>query len=549
MKLKRVSQGFSAVSFLQSLETAPGETRPAHTKPIIEIDSQGMITALPQPERSSAELWEALSRLYEVLANKVVINHSLDMNFGASGLQQVALDETSMRHGIARASTSYASAILLPVLNFVVGRIVLIKGGPGQGKTQIVTALMYASGMDPEVIKECLLQCYPGRTYEQLVGIALPKSLMEAEGIEDFRIAWLPWTRPENHVIGWDEVNRLDRDVQGATLTALGDRYLEVRGQVTHIDGRPIYMTANDEGTGGVQGLIEPLIDRIDVHLRMPPMAPAGIDIINQRIAKGQKPLDVIPDHLRFTPAELKRMKQDVRALPLDPTILDRLMYFWAQTLFCGKAAPDDYGMQNKDHAIGNGWSFPQFCDKCAVNTKENLCSTVTRVLSARPIMPILEFARAAAFFNGDTKVDIAHLTPLLPPMIGPKFDLNGENSEFWRQREFKPWVSEEARRHIDKAASLRRLWLKTNEFFDRDVKNTRKSWADAMERFCRGFDVMSVAEAQALEKELWQLLNNEKNLKAGHNPYIYFVRLQLADMHNKTRSYIHWKQQNPDGR
>jgi hypothetical protein len=163
--------------------------------------------------------------------------------------------------------------------------------------------------------------------------------------------------------------------------------------------------------------------------------------------------------------------------------------------------------------------------------------------------MPLLEFARAAAFFNGDPQASLQHVGPLLAPVIGPKFELNGETSKFWLAKARKSYLREKERRHIDREASIRRLWADVNAAYDRDVKDARKPWTEAMERFAQGFDGLSIAEARELAKDLWKLLASEQSLKAANNPYIYFTRLQLRDMHNKARTYIAWKEAHPDGR
>jgi len=105
------------------------------------------------------------------------------------------------------------------------------------------------AGASVKDVKRAMQHGHPQMTIADLLGNPLPADLMNAQSMDDIRIAWRSWLSMRVKII--DEYNRIPTRTQSALLTVMGDNYAEILNHVFDCPESAWYLTANDDQGGG----------------------------------------------------------------------------------------------------------------------------------------------------------------------------------------------------------------------------------------------------------------------------------------------------------
>jgi hypothetical protein len=103
---------------------------------------------------------------------------------------------------------------------------------------------------------------------------------------------------------------------------------------VIHAGPSAWYLTANDDLGGGTFPVIDALKDRIDLVVRCTPFHSQHLAVLAERIASAHSAEEFVPGDLVFTPKELDRAAEEVRAVPVPAEVLDLLGFFLVRNPF-----------------------------------------------------------------------------------------------------------------------------------------------------------------------------------------------------------------------
>src|SRR5205085_8954302 len=173
-------------------------------------------------------------------------------------------------------------------LTFATRRKCLFVGGPGRGKTASAILMGVLAGNSVREVRRAMQHGHPQMTISDLLGNPLPADLVNAQRLEDIRIAWRQWLSMRVKII--DEYNRIPTRTQSALLTVMADNYAELLDHVYECPPAAWYLTANDDAGGGTYQVIEALRDRIDVVVKALPFNTRFLRELLARIEEGISP-------------------------------------------------------------------------------------------------------------------------------------------------------------------------------------------------------------------------------------------------------------------
>lgn len=178
------------------------------------------------PENSTTALDEKLRQAYFWIVNHAIISPHYDIEYNEEPPQTFRLGDTQNTL-VLPTSQSYSSFVLLPLLTFAVRRKCLFIGGPGRGKTASATLMGILAGYSPREVRRAMQHGHPQMTVADLLGNPLPADLVNAQAVDDIRIAWRQWLGMRVKIV--DEYNRIPTRTQSALLTVMGDNYSTLR--------------------------------------------------------------------------------------------------------------------------------------------------------------------------------------------------------------------------------------------------------------------------------------------------------------------------------
>ena len=150
----------------------------------------------PAPEAAAVPLDEKLRQTYYWIVNRAVISPYYDVEFSSGAPLAFSLGDAGAELTLP-SEPSFSSNVLLPLLSFAVGGRCLLIGGPGRGKTTVAVLMGVLSGSTPEDVRRGVQQGQPQLTISDLVGIPLPRDLMNASSLAEGGVAWRGWlSRP-----------------------------------------------------------------------------------------------------------------------------------------------------------------------------------------------------------------------------------------------------------------------------------------------------------------------------------------------------------------
>lgn len=346
--------------------------------------------------------------------------------------------------------------------------------------------------------------------------------------MEEIKVSWRKWIDMRVKII--DEYNRLSTRVQSALLTLLADGYAEVLNQIIECGESAWFLTANDDLGGGTYQVIEALKDRLDIVVIALNFNSFFLDDLLFRVESGQKPENLVPKDIIFTPEELDLAYKDIMKIPIPKPVLRRLQFFTAQFDFCDLAA-DIIEYKSKDVIRLAGKTLSEVCrNECGRDKVKNLCSQTQNGISVRGRLTIINFAKALAYFRGNPEVGLDDLRQIVPWLLREKLFPNLESPAFQSSQALS----------VDRIAWIRKLWDSAIELYEQLDWDHADPLIPIEQEFNQGLDGLAAAEVNrrlgAIENAIIKLSKDSKLLA-----YVYDTVLRLKYFHQRYSNYMKW--------
>jgi MoxR-like ATPase len=471
---------------------------------------------------------EKIRQSYFWIVNNAVISPFYDIEFN-SNKPPVEIKYTGVGSKLTLPSDqSYSSFVLLPLLNFLVRKRALFIGGPGRGKTASAMLMGLLAGYSMKEIKQAVQHGQPQMTIADLLGNPLPKDLLQAEQMEQVKIAWRKWIDMRVKIV--DEYNRIPTRTQSALLTLLADGYAEILDQVVECGESAWFLTANDDLGGGTYQVIEALKDRLDIVVIALNFNSMFLDDLLFRVENEIKPENIVPESIIFTPEELDEAYKTILRIPIPHPIIKRLEFFTAQFDFCDLAA-EILEYKSKDIIRLAGKTLSEVCrNDCGRDKIKNLCSQTQNGISVRARLTFINFSKALAYFRGQEEVTLDDLRQIVPWLLREKLYPNLESPAF----ESAPLLT------TDRIAWIRKLWDQSMELYDQLNLDEQDPVDEIETSFEMGLDGLSIAEVNARLAKIENVLQKyAKDTKLF--AYIYDNILKLKYYHQRYGNYLKW--------
>lgn len=452
----------------------------------------------PATGGSNVPLDDKFRQAYFWIVNHAIITPYYDIEFN---------DKTPRSFKFGGAGTevrlptemSYSSFVLLPLLNFIARKRALFIGGPGRGKTASSILMGILAGYSIKEIHRAIQHGQPQMTVADLLGNPLPKALVQADDMEDIKIAWRKWISMRVKIV--DEYNRIPTRTQSALLTLLADGYAEILGQVVESPEAAWFLTANDDMGGGTYQVIEALKDRIDVVVKALNFNSRFLTDLLRRVEEGVKPEAIVPKEIIFTAQEQDEAYAQALKIPIPRAVMRRVEFFAAQFDFCDLAALE-LEHKTKDTIRLAGKTLSSVCaNDCGRDKIKCLCSQTENGLSVRALLTVLSFAKTLAWFRGRSEVSLDDVRQIIPYILHERLVQN-PTSPYYDQTGNDIF-------RVDKIAWIRRAFDLACEEFARLDLDRGDPLATLDATFERGLDGVPEAEVR-------KQLNNIETILAG---------------------------------
>jgi MoxR-like ATPase len=484
-----------------------------------------------EPDQAAGEqpLDEKLRQAYFWIVNNAIISPHYDIEYN-DGPAQTYLVGDSKRPLTLPSAQSYSSFVLLPLLTFATRRKCLFVGGPGRGKTASAILMSVLAGYPVREVRRAMQHGHPQMTVADLLGNPLPADLVSAQSMDDIRIAWRSWLSMRVKII--DEYNRIPTRTQSALLTVMGDNYAEILNHVFECPDSAWFLTANDDQGGGTYQVIEALRDRIDVIVQALAFNPSFLGELLIRIEENVRPEEMVPREIIFTEAEIDRMGKEIRQVEVPEAVRHRLEFFTSQFELM-ETAGGQFEYMTKDTArlSNTDWAQAVAADEGRDRLKDLGCQT-RNGLSVRNLMTLLVFAKALAYFRGNTQVDLDDVRQVLPFVLHDKLqpDLDAPFFALPEHRAYR----------TDRLSWLRRLFDLSNEEFNRLNLDRDDPVGELSKQFSQGLDGVSERETRARLATIERLVDQRVKGRKLYGP-LYDDLLKLKYLHQRYTNYLHW--------
>lgn len=490
------------------------------------------------PAAVTPPLDEKLRQAYFWMVNRAVISPFYDVEFSSGTPVTFPLGDAGAEIRLT-GEQSYSSNVLLPLLTFAVGGRCLLVGGPGRGKTTLAVCLGVLAGSTPADVRRHVQQGQPQLSVSDLVGIPLPRDLVEAESLSDVRVAWRTWlTQPVKIV---DEYNRIPTKTQSALLTMVAERYVESYDQMLSTTppggAESWYFTANDDAGGGTFPVIQALRDRMDVTVSALGFNHRFLDELVARVEAGERPEDHVPAELIFNPAEQVAMADAVRALPI-PAPVRRQLEFFASHFDFVQHGGRQLEYRTKDTVATAGGSVPEVIERNdGADLEVDPGSQTASGISVRALQTLITYAKAMAWFRGDTEVTIDDVAAVLPFVLRGKLLPNPLHPRFESDAD--------AELALDHVSWLHDLFTTSLRQWEALGLATDDPVGALLAELDGGLDGVSAAEARSRLTRVEQAV---ATIAATGKLYgrSYDDLLACKYLHQRYRSYLRWLESRP---
>ncbi|HEY0686876.1 MAG TPA: AAA family ATPase [Steroidobacter sp.] len=480
-------------------------------------------------EGQELALDEKLRQAYFWIVNTAIISPHYDVEYNDEPPQEFAIGDHKSRLTLPTGQ-SYSSFVLLPLLTFALRRKCLLIGGPGRGKTASAILMGVLGGYSLKDVRRAMLHGHPQMTTADLLGNPLPADLINAQKVEDIRIAWRKWLSMRVKIV--DEYNRIPTRTQSALLTVMGDNYAELLDQIHECPDSAWFLTANDEQGGGTYQVIEALRDRIDVIVQALSFNPRFLGQLLTRIEEGIRPEEAMPKEIVFTEAQIDRMGAMIRRVQLSEEVRRRIEFFTSQFEFCDVAA-EQFEYKTKDTArlAGVEWHMLTSLETGKDRLKD-LGAQSKNGISVRALMTLLLYAKAMAFFRGNPAVELSDVRQILPFVLHDKLipDIDAPFFESAGNAMFRS----------DRVGWLRRLFDLSCAEYERLNLDQDDAVHALTQHFERGLDGLSESDTRQqlvrIERAVNELIKGQKLY--GH---LYDDLLKLKYLHQRYTNYLRW--------
>ncbi len=490
---------------------------------------QGPVKLGAEQGAAAQSLDEKLRQAYFWIVNNAIISPHYDIEYNHGPAQSYNVGDSKRTLSLPSAQ-SYSSFVLLPLLTFATRRKCLFVGGPGRGKTASAILMGVLSGATVKEVKRGMQHGHPQMTIADLLGNPLPADLVNAQSMDDIRIAWRAWLGMRVKII--DEYNRIPTRTQSALLTLMGDNYAEVLNHVYECPESAWFLTANDDQGGGTYEVIEALRDRIDVIVQALSFNPRFLGDLLLRIEENLRPEELVPPEIIFTPEQVDRIGVEVRQILVPEPVRRRLEFFTSQFELM-ETAGGQFEYMTKDTARLSGFDWNQVvaADTGRDRLKDLGCQTLNGI-SVRNLMTLLIYAKALAYFRGNIEVELDDVRQVLPFVLHDKLQPDLDAPFFG--------LPENAAYRTDRLSWLRRLFDLSNADYDRLDLDRSDPVGDFAAEFAQGLDGLTEREALARLTKIERLVAEQlKGRKLyGH---LYDDLLKLKYLHQRYSNYLSW--------
>lgn len=518
--------GWNPFTKLSDAPTNPRQRRAARKPDVADLYSGpegGAQAAAP------SGLDEKLRQAYFWVANSAIICPFYDIEINDGPPQVFHLGDSKSRLTLPSAQ-SYASFVLIPLLNLAVRRRCLMVGGPGRGKTASAFLMGILAGYSVKEVKRAVQHGQPQMTVSDLLGNPLPGDMVKAESMDAIRIAWRKWLGMRVKII--DEYNRIPTRTQSALLTVLADNYAEMLDQVYECPEAAWYLTANDDAGGGTYQVIEALRDRIDVVVKAPHFNPRFLKELLARVEGEVSPEKVVPPGIVFTPDELDRMHADILTVSIPEPVRRRLEFFASQFEYLETAA-EQFEYKTKDTLKLSGADYRAVAGRDTGRDKAKDLGTQTKNgLSVRALMTLFVYAKALAYFRGDDVClldDLRQILPfvlhdkLVPDLEAPFFEENGNQAL-----------------RTDRVSWIRRLFDMSCAEYDRLDLDAKDPLGELDAELAKGLDGVKEPEVRTRLARIERLLGEWARGRKMYG-HLYNDVLKLKYLHQRYTNYLRW--------
>lgn len=474
--------------------------------------------------RDGASLQDKFRQAYWWIVNNAVITPYYDVEFGTTKRVGDGKDQIELPQEYA-----YSSYILLPLLTLMTRKRALLIGAPGRGKTSIAVMMGLLAGYTHEELKRAVQHGHPQLTVSDLLGSPLPSDLVKAETPDQIKVSWRKWLTMRVKVV--DEYNRIPTKTQSALLSLLAEGYAEMFDQFVDAGNAAWFLTANDDQGGGTFQVIDALKDRIDVVVRCTNFNSRYLDTLVGRIESGRNAEELVPRDIVFTPEELDQAAKEIRAVGFPQDVRDAMGFFLGQLDFC-RMASERFEYKNKDTLHLAGKKVGAVCNEaCPLDKNAHICTQTENGVSVRVFLTAIHYAKALAYFRGNTSVGLDDLRQLLPWILHEKLVPNPQSAFFDR----------EERQHLlmDRVSWIRRMWdtsmaqLAAHE----PIRKTIKPLRDQLELGLEGVPAKEVKSRLTLVLSAMSDLSKKTELSGP----VYEDLVQLKSIYSRYQNYLNW--------